>query len=291
MMTLFAVPKPFRGHIETIQRNAIASWTSLRPACQIVLIGDDFGTAKVAEEFGLEHVPEVSRNERGTPLVDAVFANADRLARFEVLCYVNADIILDSGFIPAVRRVLEAHSTALAIGRRWDLDVQERLDFDGDWESILTARRAAGRLHAHTGIDYFVFRRGLWPSIPPFAIGRSAWDSWLVYDACARSVPVVDLTPTLTVIHQNHDYSHHANDYDGVWHGSEAKRNRELAGGVAHAYTVLDAPYHLTKDGVRLRRTPYRFYRRLVDRAESSAAWRPVLFAVRAVRRVILPEA
>ena len=31
-LTIFAVPKPFEGHIDVIQRNAIRSWQRLRPA-------------------------------------------------------------------------------------------------------------------------------------------------------------------------------------------------------------------------------------------------------------------
>jgi hypothetical protein len=30
-LTIFAVPKPFEGHIGMIQRNAIRSWKGLRP--------------------------------------------------------------------------------------------------------------------------------------------------------------------------------------------------------------------------------------------------------------------
>jgi hypothetical protein len=46
MLTIFAIPKPFRGHIGVIQRNAICSWLELRQACEIILLGDDEGTAE-----------------------------------------------------------------------------------------------------------------------------------------------------------------------------------------------------------------------------------------------------
>ena len=51
MLTIFAVPKPFRGHIGVIQRNAIRSWTLLRPACDIILMGNEEGIAEIAAEF------------------------------------------------------------------------------------------------------------------------------------------------------------------------------------------------------------------------------------------------
>ena len=67
MLTLFAIPKNFRGHIATIQRNAIASWTRLIPRPEIFLFGGEEGTAEIAHELGLRHFPEVARNEFGTP--------------------------------------------------------------------------------------------------------------------------------------------------------------------------------------------------------------------------------
>ena len=43
-LTLFATPKRFQGHIDNIQRNAIASWTRLNPRPEIILFGADDGT-------------------------------------------------------------------------------------------------------------------------------------------------------------------------------------------------------------------------------------------------------
>jgi len=44
MLTLFALPKPFRGRNGIIQQNAIRSWTLLEPTPEIILFGDEFGT-------------------------------------------------------------------------------------------------------------------------------------------------------------------------------------------------------------------------------------------------------
>ena len=43
MLTLFTTPKPFRGIFATIQRNALRSWTLLRPACDVLLFGNEDG--------------------------------------------------------------------------------------------------------------------------------------------------------------------------------------------------------------------------------------------------------
>jgi len=56
VITIFAMPKPFHGHIEIIQRNAIQSWMRLDPGVELILFGDEHGTAGVCKEFGLRHV-------------------------------------------------------------------------------------------------------------------------------------------------------------------------------------------------------------------------------------------
>lgn len=265
MLTLFTMPKTFKGHIDVIQRNAIRSWLALRPACEIILLGNDEGTAEVAHEFGLRHVSEISCNEYGTPLVSDVFEQAERAASHDLLCYVNADIILLSDFLPAVERVARHKRRFLVVGQRWDLDVFEPLDFSvADCESHLrqlVADRAV--LHPPSGIDYFAFSGGLWEHIPPFAIGRTAWDNWLIYSARVRRAAVIDATPGIMAIHQNHDYRHVSGGFEGAWNGPEAIRNREVAGDSRKWFTLLDANWLLTSRGLRRARSPEHLQRAL----------------------------
>ena len=65
MITLFTCPKPFRGHIGIIQRNAIKSWTLLKPKPEIILIGDEEGILEVCKELDLIHIPTIEKNEFG----------------------------------------------------------------------------------------------------------------------------------------------------------------------------------------------------------------------------------
>ncbi len=50
MLTIFIVRSPSPGHIGVIQRNSINSWTKLVPKCEIILLGDEEGTAKTAKD-------------------------------------------------------------------------------------------------------------------------------------------------------------------------------------------------------------------------------------------------
>ena len=129
-MTIFAMPKPFEGHLATIQKNAIRSWTRLRPAPEIILIGDEAGTWEMAEDVGARHIPEIRRNEFGTPLVDYIFQAAQEHASHAIMAYVNADMILFQSFAAGVRKVQADLSKFLLIGQRWDLPIFDEIDFD-----------------------------------------------------------------------------------------------------------------------------------------------------------------
>ena len=175
MLTIFATPKPFRGHIAVIQRNAIRSWMLLRPACEIILMGNDEGTADIAGELGLRYVPDVARTTFGTPLVSDLFNQAQQLSGNNLFCYVNSDIILMSDFMQALQRVVDHKSRFLVVGHRWNFDIKEVLEFTLDWEEKLRSQvKKFAALAGANAIDFFVFPRDVLGEIPPFAIGRPA---------------------------------------------------------------------------------------------------------------------
>jgi hypothetical protein len=247
---VFTTPKPFRGHIEVIQRNAIRSWMLLRPACEIILFGDDEGTREIARDFGVRHVADVACNQYGTPLVNDMFEKAQRLAMHDMLCYVNADIIFMSDFMAAAEQVANLKRRFLMVGQRWDVDLKEAWDFHApSWEASLRGYvREQGLLHPKSGIDYSVFRQGLLDPIPPFAVGRPTWDNWLVYRARKRLAAVVDATNVVMAVHQNHDYGDFGSK-EAVWNGPEAQQNRELLAG--RYFALGDATHLLMPDGLR----------------------------------------
>ncbi len=266
MLTLFAIPKPFHGHIGVIQRNALESWARLSPRPQVVLFGNEDGTAEVARELGVEHVPEIACNEFGTPLLHDVLAQAERRAEHDTLCYVNADIILMGDFMEALRQTRHGLTRFLLASRRWNYDLTEPLDFAPGWENRLRRDvRQRGELFLTGAIDYFCFPRGLWGEVPPFAIGRTVWDNWLLWKARARGAALVDATPSVMAVHQNHHYGHHASGRAGVFDGTEARRNFALTGGEHHHYTLNVATHLVTAQGLE-RRRPGRW---LLERAQT----------------------
>jgi len=248
MLTMFSVPKAFQGHISIIQRNAIRSWTQLRPHCEIVLFGNEQGTAEAAREFGLRHVSEIAHNEYGTPLLHDVFTKAQNLAAYDLLCYVNADIMLTGDIIRSTRYVANKKRKFLIVGQRWNVNLDRPWAFSYDWEARLCAYvRERGELFSRAAIDYFIFPRGLFGTIPPFAIGRTAWDNWLIYRARKNMAAVVDATELIMAIHLNHEYGNFPGR-EALWNSQEARSNRALMG--PGAFILDDATHVLRRDGL-----------------------------------------
>jgi hypothetical protein len=285
MLTMFSIPKPFAGPIGMIQRNAIQSWSRLRPRCEIILFADEPGTREAAAESGATHVPDVVRNEYGTPLLDSVFERAEEMASHRLLCYVNADIVLMSDFLRAAQRVARSKPVFLMVGQRWGVDIGEPLDFGPDWEQRLRAHLARhGRLHSPCGSDYFVWPRGSIGEMPPFAVGRPFWDTWLIYRARSLGLPVVDASRVVTAVHQDHDYKHVPDQRGEAWHGPEGDRNLELTGDLHnHLYRILDATHMLTSWGL----PPAWGYRHLQTRFPALRVLDYVRMPLGALRRLV----
>lgn len=298
MLTLLSTGKPFDGHSGIIQRNALKSWTLLHPDIEIILFGSDEGASDVARELGIRHESHVERNELGRKRLDFMFNRAQVIARHDILCYINCDIILMPEFCYAVDLVRQAIKQFLMVGRRWDIDVLEPIDFSRPiWEEEV--RQCAIKTNKQRDswwIDYFVFPRGLYSrEIPPLAIGSIYWDNWLIWRAGRLGASVVDSSEVVYAVHQNHDYGHHPLGRQGVWSDAQSRLNFQHAGGYKHLRTIESAKFRLTDRG--LVRNPFSWYPHLRITMErhtrpmrlflQTFLWHPLLNVTRPLRHSV----
>ena len=221
------------------------------------------------------------------------FSQAHAVARNDILCYVNSDIIFLRDLLAAVGVVSAQHKRYLIFGRRWNIDLKEPVVFEDSeaWRRSFQAFvETRGSLYDGFNLDYFIFPKPLFEEIPSFAVGRPAWDNWMIYEARRSQIPVVDATDAILAVHQNHDYSHtfegQAGGKTAVWRGVEAQRNRELSG--SHYFGIEDATHRLTRRGRITRRfDPTHCFRRLREAAEIYPRWRWLLGPLRAIVQFI----
>ena len=137
LITLFSAPKPFTDpHIATIQRNAGRSWTLL-PDVDVILLGEETGLAEAARELGVRHIPHVERNANGTPLISSMIELARENSSSDLLCIINADMILMSDFLEAANRTKMLRERFVLLSQRWDLDMTMPIDFSSEWANGL----------------------------------------------------------------------------------------------------------------------------------------------------------
>jgi hypothetical protein len=246
LLTIFTAPKPFTNpHISLIQCNAIQSWQHLDDEVNVVVIGDEPGIAEFAAEAGIQHLPEVACNPLGTPLVSSIFAMARQISTSPLLAYVNADILLTPQFFNVARQVYCQVNKFLIVGQRYDLNLEQPLDFIPGWDLyLLSDLQIRGRLHSPAGSDYFIFPRSCFTDIPKFAVGRAGWDNWMLFHARSQHYPIVDASASIVAIHQDHDYSHLPNGQPH-YRLPESSENIRLAGGRRMIFTLEDADCYI----------------------------------------------
>lgn len=247
MLTIFTTPKPFVGLTDIHQRNAIGSWRALG-AKVILFEGDE----SIAQELGVYHVTGIRCNENGLPYVDAMYEEAQRLAQTSVVVHANADVVFLLDLLDAVERADLALSEFLMCGQRWDVKLDEPLDFEGDWMDRVREAVKGGELHSMSGKDWFAFRQPLRLRFPPLLIGRAGWDNWLLDTAVRAGMPVIDATQVVTVVHPCHDYSHLPGGLrEAHIDGPEAMYNKRLANVPTDKGRISEATWVMMTDELK----------------------------------------
>jgi hypothetical protein len=242
MLTVFSTPKPFIGHGNIIQRNALKSWTLLDPDAEVILFGDEEGAAGACRDLCIRHEPQVQRNADGTKYLNYIFDRARDISRHKFLCYANCDIMLTDDFLEALKLISRAHTQFLMVGRRWDTDITELWDFSQpDWaQQLRSVALRKGKQNGPSWVDYFCFSRDLYyRKMPPFLIGRHGWDPWLTWHACHSEAHLIDASRMVVPVHQNHDYAYLGEGPAAERSKAEASYNWSLGGTTAwHHYGV-----------------------------------------------------
>ena len=265
MITFFTIPKPFEGHYEIIQKNAINSWILLHPECEIIVFSHDLSTEEICNKYQIKYINDFDDNSYGTPLLDGIWKKVKELATNDLLCYINTDIILLPSFLEQVS-ILKKNNYFMT-GRRWDISIDYLIDFDKNWKLDLIRKvEKEGKLHPASGADFFLFPKSLIPDMPRFAIGRAWWDNWIFSYFKSIKIPIVDATEIMT-IHQNHDYSHVKSVKEGTtFKGAEREENKKIASlRYWNKLNILDSDYYWYNGKIIKRSLKYRI-QRIVDR-------------------------
>lgn len=250
--SIFTVPKAFKNEFKIIQINAIKSWISLQPKPDIFLLGNEYGVKNTSKKLKLKHIPSIKKNDFGTPLLNDIFKKINTYNKSEIVIYINTDIILliDSSLNFLLKKIKDKFKKFMIIGRRYELKVDKLIN-EKELEKISNINKNQIFLKGCSWIDYFIFTKNLFNEndIPPFAIGRTFWDKWLIGYVLTKNSPVIDATKIIKAYHQSHSFSFKKN-----WLGNESWVNFKLAKGIKNLYYIDDANFHIDKN-LKLRKS------------------------------------
>ncbi len=244
MITIFCTPKNFDGIFNTIQKNAIRSWRQISEQIEIIIFGNSRGSKEISKEVNGIYYPDVKCSRNGVPILSDLFKIANKISSFDILLFINSDILLPKNIIEVITKANRMYSKFLLVGHRWDLEVKELINFNDFialsrfWEMC----RKKGEKDSPAAIDYFIFRKNTLKNIPDFVIGRPGYDNWLIWYARRNFFPVIDISKDVIVIHQSHHFNFHNLKNDPkIFLEEDGLSNRKIHG--ERLLNLLDANY------------------------------------------------
>lgn len=213
MISIFTCPRPFTDEsIASIQRKALLSWKQLSSDIEVILMGKDEGVEQTALLFGFRHVQHIEYSHYGTPILSSIFHTAQKVAKYDILAYINADIILSPNLLNAVDQALKKWKR-FALFSSPKISNYDAIDLSSNIPIYLQASNHIMRDATPSGTDVFVFTRGVYKNIPPFRLGKRWWDTWLMGDVVFRGIPAVDATEYASAYHPYDIRSTHIHDF------------------------------------------------------------------------------
>ncbi len=256
MIFIYSHPKPWVSEFKLIQECAITSWIALRDDVNITLLGKDYGTLEKCTEYGINYCANIECNEYGTPLVSSIFDTiTKRSNQDDIICYINADIVLSSDFIDTIENVKKTvEKDWLIVGKRTDMDASPDVLLQGT-SAIVNYAKEHGNDHGWDGIDYFIYNNAsMFKFVYPFALGKFVWDQWLIGNAYRRGICTIDASNSITAVHLNCAWYFKGNktyNRQEIEDSEEGKRNANFD---KYVKNILDGTTHTIDDKINIKK-------------------------------------
>jgi hypothetical protein len=200
------------------QENTLMSYKNLLPLVRtIVFTSDKFWVKRIKEiSKDILVVEKFQVNTYKTPILKHMFKAAFQRIEAPFYAYANGDILLAAGFLNTLLAVQAAvlgrtiKPKIFLIGQRFNYNIShDQHSFSVDkhsYESIISNWTSTARLFQSNALDYFVVTKNAfdWANVPPYVIGRPAYDNCLAKSALVREdVETIDGTWTVNALHQS----------------------------------------------------------------------------------------
>lgn len=214
MITFFTTTKAFIDKNLVNQINAIKSWIiGNKYGCEAIIFQKEKGIEKINGVPNIRIIEKIRSNENNVPFINAMFYEANLLAKNDILCFLNADIIINDDFIESLLKIHKSlKKKYLVVGQRYDTFFDYFIDFQNPqwYNDLIKKNHDTLKIHPPFGSDYFAFPKNQYPqgSLPDLLVGRNGWDNYMFYETRMKSYKLINLSSQYKVIHQNHNYNH-----------------------------------------------------------------------------------
>lgn len=199
------------------QSSAAYSWV-LNKVPDVVVVGDDLGSAELCKEYKFKYLPTVLRgNSVGincpAPLLPSLLTQGCAKALGEFVCLINSDLIISPKFYRYMCKILAKFGkncfvTGVRLDYKWYGPVLDKPAYRKMWK----LSRKIGKYHRGGGTDFFIAHKTWWMSqlktMKPWLMGLLAWDNWLQHAAVHTATPCIDASSVVDTMHPNHHYQH-----------------------------------------------------------------------------------
>lgn len=269
------------------QENALNSWKSISGLAEICVFhwspahGELLARMDLMPVYGIPTFHGHGRYQSIPHIVSHLLERAEG----GIAVLVNSDVILRPSLLQRLVKP-DIGPEWVAVSRRWDIEVNERIE--GDIEKFcgrMTSAHAV--LHDAGGIDFFAFHTKRRLQFPDIFIGISAWDNIAMYSLRKHGLPILDLSPLSGVFHQQHLPRYSARGEREAYFSEEAQHHEKLMSDRRRLFTVDSATHVVGPDRVYPSwRIPRSAQRRCIDCALLSD-WPELLILVARVGGVL----
>ncbi|CAH1788226.1 unnamed protein product, partial [Owenia fusiformis] len=206
-----------------VQNNTLLNWNYIKSNLKtnIVVYSNSTEHAENCKTFDCDIsplIPQLTISKR--PMLREMFLDMEKRYASKFYGYCNGDILFNGkelkNTFEAILNFAEQNfiNGYLILGSRHQVNFQHFRDGKrefkkiniGDENEIMELTKTENSfIDKHRGAYDFFFARKSgfpWAEIPPFVVSQAGFDSWMMIYANKMEIPVIDVTNTLTAVHQ-----------------------------------------------------------------------------------------
>jgi hypothetical protein len=253
MITFFTCPKLHTGVTKIHQENCFKSLEKINIKKEIIIFDDidQFKKKNFSKNY-YKIVRDIKKNEFGTPFINKIFSEAIYQSKYKYLVYLNSDIIFNDTFFDGLGIIIKSKiKNFIGVGQRINIELNDPI-YNFDINYIKNYVNQNFKYQNKWGIDYFIFKKDNFISMPDFLIGRTCWDNWTLNNLKKKNFKLIDCTSIIECFHPKHNYTHIKSKKKKTHHkGTEREYNFLLSGGYKNLYNLNDCNYYLNHNSIK----------------------------------------